>query len=682
MNRLRSINITNIKGVGQKKAQLFNNLKIFSIYDLLTYYPKKYEDFSKFSKIKDSINESGLFHLKVISHPIIKRARNGMTILTIGVSDGDDKAEIVYFNQPYMEIYYKKGANIYYYGNVKKRGFIFQITNGKLLKKTEIGSLNPIYGLTDGLSNNEIKKFITSGFYMFENDISEMLPNQILKKYGLMNIKKAIKFIHFPTSKSELMNARYRLAFNELLILQNILEKNKYKDISKASPLMYNNCESEIKHFIKNLDFSLTKAQERTYKEILNDINSKTGMNRLLQGDVGTGKTIIAALAIYYVALNGYQSALMTPTEILAKQHYDSIKEYFSESNINIALITGNMDSYDKSKILCNLKNGEIDLIIGTHALIQPNVTFNNLALTVIDEQHRFGVNQRRDLYNKGNNPNILAMTATPIPRTLALIAYGDMDISILDELPKGRQKVDTFVIDYNYLDRLDSFIISQVNEGRQVFIVCPTIEEGYLPLMSVEEVFNRYSANKFTDLKIKTAYLHGKLKNDEKSSIMLDFLENKFQILVSTTVIEVGINIPNASLMIVYDADRFGLSQLHQLRGRVGRGKHKSYCVLINNNKSEESYRRMKVMQQSNDGFEIAETDLSLRGQGELMGTRQHGLPDLNFVDLQNDFKLIRLVKINYDTIVKEIQKDPNCEVEFNNYIKFNLKSLELLEN
>lgn len=679
---LKKIKVTKIKGVGPKKEQLLNKLNIFTVYDLLTYYPRSYEDMSQILKLKSSVYEKGLFHLEVVSPPSFRQVRRGLNILTINVTDGESSGELVYFNQPFMENYFKKGSKIFVYGSVKKVGFIYQISSGKLLRKNEIGGLNPIYGLTAGISNNEIIRFTNYALNSYSNQILDYFPSNIIQNYNLLELNQAIKNIHFPKSTELLKKSRHRLAFDELIILQSFIENSNFRDKMSFSPKMENSFTEEINLFVDNLKFELTNAQKRVISEILKDMETDYGMNRLLQGDVGSGKTVVASIALYFSVLNGYQAALMAPTEILAKQHYNSIKSLFSNTDIKIELLTGDMSSKDKENVVEKLSSGNIGIIIGTHALIQQNVEFKNLGLTIIDEQHRFGVNQRKALYLKGSHPHNLAMTATPIPRTLALVIYGDMEISIIDELPPGRQNIETFVVDYSYMNRLDNFVIEQIQQGLQVFVVCPLIEESEMPLKSLDEVFKHYASDKFKKIGINADFLHGRMKNEEKNSIMEKFLANDIQILVSTTVIEVGIDVPNASLMIIYDADRFGLSQLHQLRGRVGRGSNNAYCVLINNNKSEQSYKRMKVMQQSNDGFYIAETDLELRGQGELMGTKQHGIPDLKFINLKLDGKLIEQIKKDFKNIENEIIKDPILYKEFSSRVEEVSKTLYPVEN
>lgn len=670
MKKLRKIKLTSLKGVGPKKFQLLQNINLENVYDLLTYYPRAYEDMSTLNCINDSIGEKGLFHLEIISEPTLKNIRRNLNILEVEVTDGYTSANLVFFNQNFYKNYFKKGSKVYIYGSVSKKGIFIQINSPRILSKQEIGKFEPIYNLTNGITNNEIKRLLNLSFSLYKDEILDYIPEKIKTKFQLLDLKSALKSIHFPKTINDIQKAKNRLAFDELFRLQYSLETSSYREKESSSPsIKYREFYDELKEFDKGLSFELTNAQKRVFNEILKDLNNTNGMNRLVQGDVGSGKTVVASLCLYLSFLNGYQSALMAPTEILAKQHYKTISSFFNNIDINIKLLTGDNTPKEKEVIYDELKSGEINIIIGTHALIQDKVQFKNLALTIIDEQHRFGVSQRKTLYEKGNHPHNLSMTATPIPRTLALIIYGDMDISIIDELPPGRQQIDTFVVDDSYMDRIDEFIIKQIKEGRQIFVVCPLIEENEMPLKSLEEIYGHYSSDKFLNKHINAKYIHGKMKNEEKNSIMTDFLNNKIQILVSTTVIEVGINVPNANTMVIYDAGRFGLSQLHQLRGRVGRGSEKSYCILFNNNKSELSYRRMKIMKQSSDGFYIAEKDLDLRGEGELMGTRQHGIPDLKIVNLKSDIKIIELVKSNYSDIIEDIKENSDLYKEFLTY-------------
>lgn len=671
MINLTEINVTNIKGVGEKKAKLLKKLKIETIYDLLTYYPRDYENFSEVFKIRDKINSKGLFKVKVTSKPVVRLIRSNLKLTTINVKDDSMGAVLVFFNLPYfMQSYFTRGNELYIYGEVSKKNYEIQITNAEIVNNSKIGTFSPIYGLTAGLSNNEITKITKNALSSFSEKIIDYLPGQVKDKLILMDKYEAIENIHFPKSIDLYNSARRRLAFDEIFFLQGVLKSQNFRSDSKNSKnILIDN--DLLNNFYENLPFSLTGAQKRVLDEIFIDFKNQN-MNRLVQGDVGSGKTVIAAICLLIASINGYQSAIMAPTEILAKQHFETIKKFLKSYDLDIRLLIGSTLNKEKQTIYDDLESGKIDIIVGTHSLIQESVVFNNLVLTIVDEQHRFGVEQRKALYNKGDHPYNLSMTATPIPRSLALILYSEMDISVIDELPPGRKEIDTSVINYSYIDRLDKFVIKQIKEGRQVYVVCPLIDESDMPLKSLEEVFSHYNSSNFLDENISTCALHGKMKSSEKEKIMQDFKERKYDIIVSTTVIEVGVDVPNANLMIIYDADRFGLAQLHQLRGRVGRGEHKSYCVLITNNNSEISYNRLQIMKESTDGFFIANKDLEFRGQGELLGTRQHGINDLYFIDLNKDLKMIKYIQDNYDRIFNEINRYDELENEYKTSISY----------
>lgn len=533
-------------------------------------------------------------------------------------------------------------------------------------KTKNTGKIIPIYPLTYNLSQNVLRGIIENAINLVNNQLPETLPKYILDEYKLLGTNEAIKKIHFPENFEEFEKARKRLVFEELLGMQLALLnlKNAYETDNNGIQFSKNVKMSDV---INTLPFKLTKAQIRVLEEIDKDMESNKNMNRLLQGDVGSGKTAVSIIASYKAVKCGYQVAIMAPTAILASQHLESFKEMLDKFGITCELLVSSITKKKKEEILERLRNGKIDILIGTHALLEENVIFNKLGLVVTDEQHRFGVKQRTTIVEKGQNPDVLVMTATPIPRTLALILYGDLDISIIDELPPNRKKIDTFAVTKGMEERVNNFIRKQVDEGRQAYIVCPLVEENEeLNLKSVTELAEKYKNEVFKEYKVE--YLHGKMKNKEKDEIMERFKEGKIDILISTTVIEVGVNVPNASLMVVENAERFGLAQLHQLRGRVGRGEYKSYCVLKYQGNSDVIRKRMKVMTDTNDGFIISEKDLELRGSGEFFGTRQHGLPEFKIANLFEDMPILKQVQV---LAVKITEEDRKLELDKNKELR-----------
>lgn len=637
-----------VKGIGPKKAQKLNKLGIFTLKDLIYYFPRQFEDRNNFKKIFELQNDEKATIRVVVIGIEISNPRKGMNITKIDVKDDTGYAKLVFFNQNYIKDRFKPGDTILVFGRVKKEFKNIELSSCEIEfltnspKKTF--KIIPTYPLTYGVSNREIIGIIKIVFSDPNLEIKEYLPNRIIEKYKLCSLDYAIRNIHNPTSKEALKISLYRIIFEEFLILQLGLFafKNGIEDI-KGIKFRENKI---LDNILTSLPFKLTGAQDRALNEIIKDMNSSNSMNRLVQGDVGSGKTIVALLALSYCVLNGYQGALMAPTEILAQQHYLSFADTLKDFGIKIELLVGSLTKKQKEKVLDKVKNNEVDILIGTHALIEDSVEFNKLGLVITDEQHRFGVRQRNKLSSKGYNPDILVMTATPIPRTLALILYGDLDISIIDELPPGRQSIETIAINKKKRDNVyNSLVINEVKKGRQVYIVCPLVEESETieaksAIHLVEELKNQY----FSDLKV--GLLHGKMKSSEKDSIMKSFKNKELDILVSTTVIEVGINVPNATLMIIENAERFGLAQLHQLRGRVGRGSYKSYCILIYASKSDICKQRMSIMEESNDGFKISEKDLEIRGPGEFFGTRQHGIPELKVANIFKHMKILKLAQ------------------------------------
>ena len=664
MNNLNK-DIQYVKGIGPKKASKLNKLGIFTINDLIYYFPRQYEDRNKLKKICQLEDKEKATIRAIISNIETSTPRKGLSITKLSVRDETGFAKLVFFNQDYIVKSFKSGDTILVFGKVKKD------FNGVELSSCEVEQMSnnpkstcgimPIYPLTYGLTNKELMGIIKIIFTNEQIVVKEYLPKRIIEKYKLCSIDYAIKNLHNPTNKESLKIALYRMVFEEFLILQLGLFLFKNGVVEKDG--INFNRHDNLKAILDSLPFKLTNAQNRAFNEILDDMASNKVMNRLVQGDVGSGKTVVALLSLANCVLNGYQGALMAPTEILAEQHYISLNETLSQFGMNIGLLVGSLTKKQKENILEKVKNKEIDILIGTHALIEDKVEFNNLGIVITDEQHRFGVRQRNKLSEKGYNPDILVMTATPIPRTLALILYGDLDISIIDELPPGRQPIETIAV---YKDKRDkaynSLVREEVEKGRQVYIVCPLVEESEaIEAKSAVELVEELRSEYFSDLRL--GLLHGKMKPSEKDEIMKSFKNRELDILVSTTVIEVGVNVPNATLMIIENAERFGLAQLHQLRGRVGRGKHKSYCILIYSSKSEVCSQRMGIMEETTDGFKISEKDLEIRGPGEFFGTRQHGLPELRVANIFKHMKILKLAQQEARYIISEDLKLQNYE-------------------
>lgn len=658
MNSLYS-SVQYIKGVGPKRAKVLKKMGIENVRDLIYYFPRSYEDRGSFNKIKDcKNNEKANLKVKISGAPSISRPRRGMSIIKVPVSDGTGVAYLVWFNQNYILDSLKMGSIIKVSGKIKMKYGQIQMNSPAIEKddgqNKRVGRIIPIYPLTKGISNNEIMKIVENALNAVVNEVDDILPKDIVESLKLYSIQNALVNIHFPKTRSDYLKAKQRLALEEFLLLQLGLYLIKHKNSHKSQGIKFDDV-IEIKEFINKLPFSLTKAQQKVFNEISKDMESPKVMSRLVQGDVGSGKTIVAIMAMFKAIRSGYQAVMMAPTEILATQHYESISEMLDDYGIKCELLIGNISAKKKNDILKRTREGEIDILVGTHALIQDTVKFNKLGLVITDEQHRFGVKQRALLTQKGKNPDVLVMTATPIPRTLALILYGDLDISIIDELPPGRKKIETYATIAKMKNRVYNFIKKQVKEGRQAYIVCPLVEDSEeLSLQSATELYNSLKKY-FVDL--RSGLLHGKMKGKEKDNIMNEFKKGNIDVLVSTTVIEVGVNVPNANIIVIENAERFGLAQLHQLRGRVGRGEYQSYCILISEGKSQIARERMKIMEQTTDGFVISEKDLKLRGPGEFFGTRQHGLPDLKIANIFTDMKLLKLSQKVASYILKQDQ-------------------------
>lgn len=650
-------NIQYVKGIGPKKAEKLNRLGIYTIKDLLYYFPRQFEDRSVIKKIAQLEDEEKVTVKALITNIESYTPKKGMTITRIDVKDDTGFAKLTFFNREYIKNTFRVGDSILAFGKVKKNGRFVELNSCELeylsTAPKNIGKLLPVYPLSYGITNKDIMNTVRMVFENKDIKIPEYMPEYLLKKYRLCGIEYAIKNIHFPKDKESLKIALYRLIFEELLVLQ--LGLFMYKGGSSNEKGITFKRDSRLDDVLESLPFKLTRAQNRALNEILDDMCSEKVMNRLVQGDVGSGKTVVALLALAECVFNGYQGALMAPTEILAQQHYESFTETFEDIGIRVEILTGSATKKQKEGILQRVKDGEIDILIGTHALIEDNVEFKNIGLVITDEQHRFGVRQRGKLSSKGTSPDILVMTATPIPRTLALILYGDLDISIIDELPPGRQPIETIAVEKKKRDKVyNSLVRREVDKGRQVYIVCPLVEESEtLDITSATETAEEIKREFFPDLRV--GLLHGKMKPSEKDAVMTSFKNHELDILVSTTVIEVGVNVPNSTLMIIENAERFGLAQLHQLRGRVGRGKHQSYCVLIYGSNSEVCKKRMNIMEETNDGFKISEKDLEIRGPGEFFGTMQHGVPELKVANLFKHMKILKTVQQEARIIIGE---------------------------
>ena len=662
-------NVQYVKGIGPKRVKVLNSIGIYTLYDLLTYFPRDYEDRTKTKKIIDLVNgEEAVIEATAMSNITVAVVRKNMSILKLTVGDETGVATITWFNQLYLKGAFKIGEKYKFYGKVSNAFGKIDISNpvfDRVGEKKNTGKIVPIYPLTYNLSEYTIRQAIENALNMVNHKLEETLPSYIINDYKLDGINNAMQQIHFPTDFTACNRARNRLVFEELLTMQLALMQLKNQTIGENG-ICYSK-DVKMSDVINELPFKLTKAQLKVLEEIDNDMESTKPMSRLLQGDVGSGKTIVSIIAAYKAAKCGYQSAIMAPTAILASQHIEEFKKVLEPYGIKCELLLGGTRKKLREEILQKLKNGEIDVLVGTHSLLVEDVEFKNLGFVVTDEQHRFGVKQRTKIAEKGKNPDVLVMTATPIPRTLALILYGDLDISIIDELPPNRKKIETFAVGKNMTDRVNAFVKKQIEEGRQAYVVCPLVEENEeMDLKSVEKLYEMYSKEIFSQYRV--AYIHGKMKAREKDNIMEQFKKKEIDILISTTVIEVGVDVPNANIMVIENAERFGLAQLHQLRGRVGRGEYQSYCILKFEGKGENTRKRMKVMCDTNDGFIISEKDLELRGAGDFFGTMQHGLPEFKIANLFEDVETLKLVQ---SVAMKILSEDPKLEKDVNKQLK-----------
>ena len=667
------VDVMYIKGVGPKVAYKFNKLGIFTAQDLMMYFPKKHIDYSSRTLIRDlkeGQNTTVFGYIKSVSS---FNTRNNLAITKVVIADESGKFELNFFNAKSnkyllerMKAQFPQNAGIMVSGTVKRNNYdnrltmdkpTYSIMSGEFLENPDsnlnIARIVPIYTICEGLSIKTLRKAIFNAIELYKNDIKNIIPDSIRERLGILDKKVAVEQIHFPNSMDMLEHARFSLIFEELFLIQLKLirlRENTAKNISSYALKVHK--DGLVQQFIKNLPFELTSGQKQAVNEILNDMDSDTPMQRLLQGDVGSGKTVVATIMLLAAVENGYQGAFMAPTEILAQQHYNNLVQWLTPMGLSVGLFLGSQSKKIRNKFETDLKNGQTHIAVGTHALIQENIEFNNLGAIVVDEQHRFGVKQRNILKKKSQNPQMLTMTATPIPRTLALTVHGDLDLTVINELPRGRKPIKTALTGSH--KQVWDLIKKEIEEGRQAYIVYPLIDESEtLSAKAATIEAEKLQQEVFPQFKI--GLLHGKLKNDEKEEVMKDFKDGKYDILVSTTVVEVGVDVPNATVMVIENAERFGLSQLHQLRGRVGRSSLQSYCVLITSSRSQETRERLSIMTETNDGFVIAEKDLQLRGPGEFLGTRQSGLPDLIISDIVRDAKILELARNEAIDFVKK---------------------------
>lgn len=633
MASLFEADIASLKGVGPKRAELFRKLGAPTVGDLLRLYPRAYEDWRDAVPIRNTLlNEVNIVKGTVLRRPVEQRIRGGMTLYKTTIADGEDDMQLTFFNNRYITSLLTEGAVYAFRGKVTGTFMRREMASPEFVPESRMQDMVPVYPQTSGLTSRIIANAVKEALRLLPETVKDPLPDALRLKYALCRLEYALKTIHFPNSPEALSTARRRLVFEELLVLQlGMAEIRRAGVRENPYPLK----KDYTKEFAALLPFTMTGAQQRAVQDGIRDMQGPHPMNRLIQGDVGSGKTAVAAALCHTVIQNGFQAALMAPTEILAAQHYESLSNLLAPCGIKTVLITGSMRAKAKREAIKGLKTGEIQLAVGTHALISDGVEFSSLALVITDEQHRFGVEQRAALVRKGEQPHTLVMSATPIPRTLALLVYGDLDVSIIDELPPGRQPVQTVCVDERYRARLNAFIDKLIGEGRQVFVVCPKVEETDDVPSDLKSAEEHAQVLQRTFPQHRVACIHGRMKAKDKDACMAAFAAGETDILVSTTVIEVGVDVPNAALMIIENAERFGLSQLHQLRGRIGRGPFQSYCVLVSDAHTDEARARLKVLCDTADGFQIAEADLRQRGPGDFFGNRQHGLPALHIADL-----------------------------------------------
>ena len=667
------MSVEKLPNIKKERGAMLKKLGIATLHDLLNHFPRSYEDRSKRKSLIECFDGEKVLVKATVKTKSYRSIRKNLDMVKLSVYDETGKMEVTYFNQKFMFSNIEEGEEYLFFGKVQRDFGKLQMTNPVTEREQKnTGGITPVYSLTKGLSQNVFASFVKSAILAIDLQTKETLPDYIKRKYKLCDILFAYKNIHFPSNEQALKLARERLAFEELLFFElGLLSKKRNNSLNKGIPFKDYKIVEKLEDI---LPFKLTNAQKRTVREIAKDINSGKQLNRLVQGDVGSGKTMVALCALLIAANSGYQGAMMAPTEILAHQHYEELCKYLEHFGFNVGLLTGSTPKKEKAALLKDLKEGKIHILVGTHAIIEADVEFKNLAMCITDEQHRFGVNQRGKLFDKGNNPHFLVMSATPIPRTLALIMYSDLDVSIIDELPPGRKTVKTIAANEKDREKIDEFLKERLKADDQIYIVCPLVEETENSDESLKNAveYSKIIEKKFSDYKV--AFLHGKMKNSEKDDIMMRFKSGEIRILVSTTVIEVGVNVPNATVMMVENAERFGLSQLHQLRGRVGRGEKQAYNILVSDNPSKTTMERLKVMVKTNDGFKISEKDLELRGPGDFFGTAQSGFFDMKIANFLTDVKTLNTVMEEAKEI---LSKDPHLEREENALLRENVRKI-----
>ncbi|MCD7033817.1 ATP-dependent DNA helicase RecG [Metabacillus sp. GX 13764] len=642
-----------IKGIGEESAELLSEMGIHTISDLLEYVPYRYDDFQLRDLAEVKHDERVTAEGKVHSEPSLAYYGKKRSRLTVRILVGNVLVSAVFFNRPYYKNKLQINDIVTVSGKWDKHRQTINATDITFGPHKSSQDLEPVYSVKGKLTVKMMRKYVSQALKDYLEEVKEILPPGMLDEYRLMKRQSALRTVHLPADREELKQARRRFVYEEFLLFQLKMQSLRKIQREQSKGVIHSYSESLLNQYIKLLPFPLTNAQQRTVGEILNDLKSPYRMNRLLQGDVGSGKTVVASIAMYAAHLSGCQSALMVPTEILAEQHAVSLAGLFEGTGAKVELLTGSVKGKRRRELLERLEKGDIHILVGTHALIQDDVNFQKLGLVITDEQHRFGVGQRKILREKGENPDVLFMTATPIPRTLAITVFGEMDVSIIDELPAGRKKIETYWVKHELLHRILDFIEKEIKAGRQAYVICPLIEESdKLDVQNALDVhamlFHHFQG------KASVGLMHGRLPSDEKDHIMREFSSGDVDILVSTTVVEVGVNVPNASIMVIYDADRFGLSQLHQLRGRVGRGSSQSYCVLLADPKSETGKERMKIMTETNDGFVVSEKDLELRGPGDFFGRKQSGLPEFKVADMVHDYRALETARNDAQKLVE----------------------------